>query len=265
MWLWLPERTEGGDAGAIVRRAALVGLTHLYVRTGSSWMGFYAQDFLNRLLPVAHAAGLRVYGWDFPNLRDWRADADRGLAAIRYTTPSGDRIDGFVADVETPAEGVRLTPGNALSFGIALREGVGFGYPLIACVPRTNNLPTATKYPYPQVVAAFDAIAPMVYWINREPGADVAMTLDYLRQFNKPLLPVGQAYDARVPGGRPTRDQILRFMQVAAEKGAAAVSFWDWQEAGPDHWDAIRDSLQFRLQLPGALGLRHLPLIRPIK
>jgi hypothetical protein len=242
MWLWQPEKTEGGDVSRIVQRAVDVGLTHLYVRTGSSWMGFYAQNFLNRLLPVAHKAGIRVYGWDFPNLRDWRVDADRSIAAIRYTTPDGHRIDGFAADIETGGEGTNLSPAGALAYGTALREGVGYGYPLIAVVPRPSAAYQGS-YPYPHVVAQFDAIAPMVYWINRNPVSDVVGALQYLRRFGKPLLPVGQAYD----GGRglPRRNDILAFSEAAERGHAAGVSYWVWQTASQEIWDAVHDASQF--------------------
>ncbi|MDQ3991425.1 MAG: hypothetical protein M3245_03830, partial [Actinomycetota bacterium] len=66
--MWLPERVEGGNPEAAVLRAREMGLSHVYVRTGSSKMGFYAQQYLNDFLPRAHAAGIRVYGWDFPYL-----------------------------------------------------------------------------------------------------------------------------------------------------------------------------------------------------
>jgi hypothetical protein len=246
MWIWQEERTEGGDVSRIVQRAVDVGLTHLYVRTGSSWQGFYAQAFLDRLLPVAHAAGVRVYGWDFPNLADWQVDADRALAAITYTTPTGHRIDGFAADIETGSEGTRLSPEAALAYGTYLRQGVGNDYPLIACVPRPS--PRIAWYPYPHVVAQFDAIAPMVYWLNRTPDGDVAGAVDYLKQFGKPIMPVGQAYDGSGEGGRPgvpPRNELLSFMETAERHGAVGVSFWSWQAADQPAWDAIRDASQF--------------------
>ena len=246
MWLWQEDRTEGGDVSRIVQKAIDHGLTHLYVRTGSSWMGFYAQPFLDRLLPVAHAAGLRVYGWDFPSLENWLVDAERSLAAIRHTTPDGHRIDGFAADIETHTEGTRLTPESAFAYGTYLRQGVGNDYPLIACVPRPT--PRRPDFPFPHVVAQFDAIAPMVYWLNRQPDSDVAGAVEYLKQFGKPIMPVGQAYDGGPEGGRPgvpPRNELLSFIETAERHGAVGVSFWSWQAADQQAWDAIRDASQF--------------------
>ena len=249
MWIWMEERADGGNIDLLLRRAQDVGLTHIYVRTGSPKTGFDAAGYLDQLLPRAHAVGIRIFAWDFPWLEDWRADADRGLAAIRYTTPDGHRIDGFAADVETRSEGVSLSPSAALAYGTALRQGVGYGYPLIAVVPRAVD-PSTTHYPYPHVVAQFDAIAPMVYWLGREPGDDVARTIRHLSMFNKPILPVGQAYDGAPEGGPPgvpSRMAIHRFMGVAEQWGATGVSFWSWQHADQEAWDAIRDAPWFRV------------------
>ncbi|MGH9148828.1 MAG: peptidoglycan-binding domain-containing protein [Acidimicrobiales bacterium] len=248
MWIWLPQRSEGGDPQAIVDRALQVGLTHVYVRTGSSKRGFYAQSFLDQLLPVAHANGIRVYGWDFPYFFSWSADVWRAVEAITYTTPDGHRIDGFSADIETAGEGVRLSAHHAHEYGSNLRRLVGPDYPLIATVPRPNA--ALRRYPFAEVVASFDAVAPMVYWMHRDPVGDVISAIDYLSQFGKPVMPIGQAYDGGPeggPGGVPRAEQLIRFMQAADAKGAMAVSFWSWQHADQQAWDGIGKAAEFRL------------------
>jgi len=248
MWMYQPSAVEGGNAEAIIARAGAVGLTHVFVRTGSSKKGFYAGDFLSQLLPVAHAHGIRVYGWDFPYFDNVGDDVNRAVAAINFTAPSGDRIDGFSADIELLSMGVKVTPQNASAYGAALRQAVGANYPLIATVPRPS--PKLKTYPYDQVVASFDAIAPMVYWLNRDPVTDVTGAMRDLARFNKPILPIGQAYDGAVdhgPQGVPGRAAILAFMDAAEKAGANSVSFWSWQHASPEAWDAIRDAPQFTL------------------
>ena len=253
MWIWQPHMTESGDVDAIVSRAEQVGLTHLYVRTGSSWDGFYAGPFLDRILPAAHAAGIRVYGWDFPRLIDPAADVRRAAEAVSYRTPKGQRIDGFAADIETQAEGTHVSAGAASAYGDALRQAVGASVPLVAVVPRPS--PGRAGYPYAEVVSQFDAIAPMVYWLNREPGSDVAGALNDLRRFDKPVFPIGQAYDGAPEGGRPgvpPRAELLRFFEVAYDEGAAGVSFWSWQGADGQAFDSIRDAPEFRVRVVGA-------------
>ena len=244
MWIWLPEQVEGGDPHAIVARAVANGLTHLFVRVSSVWQGFYAQDFLNALLPIAHAAGLRVYGWDFPDFTDVDADIFRGMVDISYTTPTGDRIDGFSPDIETASEGVALSAEAAAKYTSSLRAYVGPTYPLIATVPRPSEHYVAF-YPYPQVIWWMSAVAPMVYWMGDDPAADVTSAIQQLSQFGKPILPIGQAYDGGPEGGpegNPDYAQIKAFTDAAAALGAPAVSFWSWQHASDDEWQAIQQS-----------------------
>ena len=241
MWIYQPQYAEQGDPIGIVTRAKAVGLTHLYVRLGSSVDGFNNSDFLDALLPVAHANGLRIIGWDFPYLDDPNADASRALEEISYTTPTGDRIDGFSADIETTVEHVALTPETASSYGYAIRYSVGPSYLLIATVPRASPARQA-DYPYAEVVASFDAIAPMVYWVTVPPDEAAAESMDFLSAFGKPVLPVGQAYDSSYEGGTPgtpTADELDAFINTSSAHGAAAVSFWSWQHASDDLWNAI--------------------------
>jgi hypothetical protein len=242
MWIHRLEWAAGGDPVAVADQARAVGLTHLYLRLGSSKDGFYGQGDLDRLLPVAHAAGLKVVGWDFPYLDDPADDAERAAAEITYTTPSGQRIDAFSADIESPQEGVRLTTAGADAYSAKLRERAGPSYPLVATVPRPSPF---KPFPYAEVVRHFDAVAPMVYWMNRDPVADVTGAIAALAPLGKPVLPVGQAYDGGPEGGPqgpPPKEAVVRFMQAATASGATGFSFWVWQTATPDHWAAIKEA-----------------------
>jgi hypothetical protein len=243
MWLHRFEKASGGDPAAIVAHARAHGLTHLYLRTGSSRMGFYAQHDLNRLLPVAHAAGLKVVGWDFPYLHDPMADAHRGWLAITYRTPDGHGIDAFAADIETPSEGTVLTTDGVRAYGYRLRELAGPMFPLISAVPRPDY---RRVYPYGAATEWADAVAPMVYWINRDPATDVARAIADLAPLGKPILPVGQAYDPAIDGSHtwepPSKVDLERFMQTAADLGVPSYSFWVWDTASAEQWAAIRES-----------------------
>ena len=249
MWLYQLSMSEGGDATKVVSKAKALGLTHLYTRLGSSKKGFYGQDELNKLLPAAHAAGIKVIGWDFVYLTDPIADAVRSKAEIDYVTPDGHKIDAFSADIESVQEGVNLTAEGAALYGAKLRELVGPSYPLIATVPRPSP---KKSFPFAEVTAAFDAIAPMVYWQNRDPATDVAGAIDYLAQFNKPIMPIGQAYNGGPEGGPdrdPPKEQLVAFMDTAHAKGAVAVSFWVWNHATPDQFAAIDQAHTWELPI----------------
>jgi hypothetical protein len=264
MWIWMPERTESGDAPAIVARALATGLTHVYVRTGSSRQGFQGAAFLEALLPAAHAAGLRVYGWDFPYLDDVPGDVARAMAAITYRTAGGHRIDGFVPDIETGSEGTNLNAETALWYSNSLRAAAGPDYPLIVCVPAPTPRRIAT-FPYAAILPVYDAVAPMVYWLNRQPDTDVAAALAFLVPFGKPVLPVGQAYDGGPEGGRPgppTADEIARFLGAAQAGGATAVSFWSWQHASPEIWATVAAAPQFVLPANTALDSHQITAVQ---
>jgi hypothetical protein len=252
--MWLYQLSQTGGAEAVVRQAQAVGLTHLYLRLGSSKDGFYDQGELDQLLPAAHAGGLKVVGWDFPYLFDPAADARRAADEIAYATPDGQRIDAFSADIETAAEGVNLTAEGAAAYGAGLRELAGPGYPLIATVPRPA---TNVGYPFAEVTAAFDAIAPMVYWLNRDPVAEVTSAIADLAPLGKPVLPIGQAYDGGSEGGpvgKPPKEALVRFMDAALADGALGVSFWAFQDLTPEHWAAVGDATAWDLPANAAAG-----------
>ncbi|MEW6477219.1 MAG: hypothetical protein AB1679_33620 [Actinomycetota bacterium] len=242
MWLHYFRLAAGGDPAAMVAKAKETGLSHVYLRVGSSKDGFYAQAELDRLLPVAHAAGLAVVGWDFPYLFDAEADARRAAAAIAYTTPDGHRMDAFSADIETRHEGVNISVPVADTYSRRLRELVGPTYPLIATVPRPRY---NRGFPFAEIVRQFDAVAPMVYWLARDPVAEVEQAVADLVGLGKPVMPVGQAYDPAVDGrpiGPPPKEQLVRFIQAAQARGVTTYSFWVWHLATPDHWAAIREA-----------------------
>jgi hypothetical protein len=244
MWLFEPQKVEGGNVAAIVAKSTATGLHYLYVHLGSSTGGFFGQGFLDQLLPAAHAAHIRVYGWDFPYFTPPEVDVGRAVAEINYKTPSGDRIDGLAADIE-PEPGVNLSSATAGAYSSGLRAAVGPAYPLIGVVPRPNG----SGYPFGAVLSHFDAVAVMDYWLDREPGADIAGADATLVGQNAAMIPIGQAYNGAENGvpGSPSAAAMLRFMQVAEQTGAVGVSFWSWQHTTPQEWDAIRGAPQFSL------------------
>ena len=242
MWIWEFDKVEGGDPHAIVERAKRVGLSHVLIRAGSSRMGFYGQEQMDALLPVAHAAGLKVLVWDFPYLEDPEADARRVAAELAYTTPDGHRADGLAPDVEEPAQGVTLTRDRAERFARTLRRLVGEEAVVVMCTPRPSP-PRLANYPYAEMAPYVDAWAPMVYWAFDGPAVDTELAIERLGRYGQPVAPVGRAYDMRPEGGpnHPPAAETIEFMDVARAHGAPGVSFWSWQHASSTTWGILKN------------------------
>lgn len=240
MWIWLFNQVEGGDPVRIVRRARSLGLTHLYVRSSSTTSGLKFLKDIDRIVPVAHAAGIKVIAWDFPTLRDPYADARRMTYVIDHRTPGGDRVDGMAVDLETGGEGVSLTTVRARRLALSLKKARPDAFRIL--VPPRPTKATKRFYPY-GIIPAFDAVAPMVYWHHRDAGVLARQAVTYLKRWGKPVAPIGQAYDPALdPGGiagAPTGRTLVWFAQNALDAGAVGVSFWSWQHASPDMFRGI--------------------------
>jgi murein DD-endopeptidase MepM/ murein hydrolase activator NlpD len=250
---------------AMVSKAQAAGLNYVVVLLGSTEASFTQQSFLDTFLPAAHAANIRVYGADMPSLADPNADMARAISEITYTTPSQDRIDGFVADLDPPAGANPPLPATQ-EYANGVRFIVGPDVPLVAAVPvppvPAPPAPAAT-YPYPEVVAPFDAVAVMDP-SSSPASADLAPAMAALAPLGKPLLAVDQAPPPPVPPPPvppppgwtppdPARDQMLSFIKAADDANAVSVSYWSWETASQSVFDAIQNAPQFSLPAAPAL------------
>jgi hypothetical protein len=243
MWTYQWAETEGGSAKKIVAKARAAGLSHLYVRTGTRQGGFDGGPVLKKLLPATKGTGIAVIAWDFPQLVHPVADAHRLAAAARYTVKGAPRVAAVAPDIETGAEGTRLSGARVLTYMKTLRSLLPKDVSIVGVVPWPSEHRVG-KYPYAKVAAYSDAIAPMAYWVNRDPATVARQTMQRLAVFRKPVVPIGQAYDPRidVPSlrwGSPSRGDVAAFLRTAHKYGAPSASLWVWQFASREHWKAI--------------------------
>ncbi|MHB1535621.1 MAG: peptidoglycan-binding domain-containing protein [Acidimicrobiales bacterium] len=239
VWIWTPAATAGGDVAAIVAQAEQSGLTHLYAPISDP-------AFFQQLLPAAHAAGLKVIGWDLPNLRNINADVATDMAAIDATAGANQHLDGLASDI-SPATAPGLDAAAATAYGTQLRQAAGPAYPLIAVVPQPA---TAPSFPYRALLGAFDAVAPTVVWGSGDPTAVVQATVSALAPYGKPILPIAQAFtNANQPGNTValTPAQITAFIVAARHAGSVGASFWSWQTISAAQWQAIASEKAFAL------------------
>src|SRR5260370_16233035 len=107
------------------------------------------------------------------------------------------------------------------------------------------------RYPFRTAAQSWDVIAPMDYWnIHNHPYTEsqaysfVATSISGIQAAtNNPTVPidvVGQMYDAYGDGMHsPSRHEVRGAIRAASDKGATGISFFEWNHATPEEWDAL--------------------------
>jgi hypothetical protein len=258
MWFtnYLPHHS---DVAAMMRAAKADGITHVYAEVAISGSGFYANNTLDRLLPAAHAQGIKVLAWVYPTLADVGDDIRVSAQVATYKSPSGDTSDGLAADIEgVNADGL-LDSGAVYAYGQALRGLLGANELMVAAVFHPFARPS---YPYAALAASFNVLAPMDYWHSHSQRAyspsDVrrfvmtsittiraAMTVSGVGS-QLPIEELGQTYnmftdDFTAGPDAPTYDELTADMRAAKDLGCIGVSYFEWQTATQAQWSALAE------------------------
>lgn len=259
--IWTPMAGKGmygtnylvhhSDVNALVQAAKKAGITHFYTEVAITRYGFYAQDSLDRLLPVAHKAGLKVIAWIYTNLDNVGDDARMTELVANYRTPSGDRADGMLMDIEEVTDSA-----SVYTYGQLARAMLGPDVLFVASVFHPFARP---GYPYAAIAASFNVIAPMNYWHSRKNRqySDaaverfVSVSVQTIRAAMTvaggtplPIEETGQSYDmytAAFTGWKdaPITAEINADLRTARDLGCIGISFYEWQTATQDEWSAI--------------------------
>jgi hypothetical protein len=246
--LWFTDYlTHHTDLRALVAAAKALGVTHIYPRVAETSYGFYDHYTLDHLLPLAHAAGIKVIAWVYPYLRDVGTDLIMTQQVVNYRAPGGDHVDGIIADIET-----RTDAPAVFAYGQVLRQMVGPDTPLIISTFSPHARPS---YPFPEAAASFNVISPQDYWHSVQGSMDAAapralLTLSIMSiraELGGKAFPIeedGQMYDQFTygePGGnQPSPAEITSDMQAAKDLGCVGISFFDWRTASPDELAAFQ-------------------------
>ena len=115
---------------------------------------------------------------------------------------------------------------------------MGSTYPLgLAPFPYVDYHPS---FPYSVFLApgAAQYNLPQMYWkaIGTTVSGVFAHTYRHNAIYNRPILPLGQTYQA------PSAGELKGFRALSQAYGAAGLSWWDWQETTKAGWKALTSS-----------------------
>jgi len=228
------------------------GARTLYLETGN-----YKQKadlvrpwVLGRFLDAAHAAGLRVVAWYLPSFLDLKRDERRALAAINFSSASGEPFDSFALDIEaTVVRSIPLRNRRLLQLSARLRADVGPDYALGAIVPSPIGMSPSywPTIPYRALARSYDVFLPMAYSTMRGVRGSNA-TLDYLaatvaavragtRDRNFPIHLIGGLSGAMGAG------ETAGFMRAVAACVPLGYSLYAFPRTRPAAWTALTGPL----------------------
>ncbi len=135
--------------------------------------------------------------------------------------------------------------------------------PDIPLVVTTYNPRGRASYPYPEVAASFNIIAPQDYWHSDKTSTFTAQSARDLLTLSVttiraqlggkafPIEEYGQMYDMfAIPDGtasgtEPSAAEITGDLQAAKDLGCVGITFFEWQSASPAELDVF-DAFQWK-------------------
>ncbi|MGH2635248.1 MAG: hypothetical protein ACRDHU_03780 [Actinomycetota bacterium] len=248
-WIDIYDAEAWDSPEATVEAMAARGVRTIYLQTSNFSRGrpFVHPEGVVRFLDAGAAHGLDVVAWYLPGFRDVRIDLRRTLAAIRLTTPAGNRFDSFALDIESPE--VRRQDARTrrlLNLSERLRRIVGSDYRLGAIVPSPRGVRTNTWYwpsfPYRDIADLYDVFLPMTYFTWRVTGRDgaawyTAKNILILRQET-----VGMNVPIHVIGGiasDASTQETRGFVDTIRSRDVIGASYYTFPSIRDEQWKAL--------------------------
>jgi hypothetical protein len=200
-------------------------------------------------IEAAHDRGMRVIAWYQPSLIDPDRDYRRSMAAIRFRTSGGERVDSFALDIEArlvrppSARNARL-----LRLAARIRDAVGSGYALGAIVPSPRLLDlypeSWPRFPYRRLAKSFDVFLPMAYWTFRASGLQGAY--EYTRDSIAGIRHKTRSTEVAVHviGGtarHANSAETRGFLAAARDCGTLGLSLYDYLTTSTAEWRELGD------------------------
>jgi hypothetical protein len=225
------------------------GVSTLFLETSNYGMkqDIVRRDRVARFVEAAHANGLQIVAWYLPSLRNLALDARRSLAAIDFTTASGEQFDSFALDIESSLVKPAATrTARLLTLSRRLRAAEP-DLTLGAIVPAPRGMQRLPWYwpgfPFVSLAKTYDVFLPMGYFTYRShratfSGPYTALNISLLRTATgNPALPVhpigGIAGDASAA-------QVRAFARAARSGDSIGASLYDFATTSAAQWRELR-------------------------
>ncbi len=193
-------------------------------------------------LKLPHHYKIRVIAWSFSELQNPTADADKLIAAARFTTEHGQRVDAVAANMEKDLSVAKVEPYSA-----HLRQELGPTYPLVAVVySPLNHAPQVAKIPWKMLDHYYTVLAPMNYWNSRyqkiDPYTYTIATVQKIRELvGRPDVEIHVIGD----GMGTHADSISQFMRACQQAGATSASLYPNFKVTDEQLDTIARYAEF--------------------
>jgi len=250
-WVDIFDDPEWRRPVAAVNRMAELGIRTLYVETANYRQTkaiVYAKKTA-KMIETAHDLGIEVVAWYLPGFQNLTLDRKRSMAAIRFTTPRGDRFDSFALDIEdSTVEPATKRTKRLLKLSRQIRRAVGAAYPLGAIIPAPRGMQLKRDYwpgfPFKGLAKIYDVFLPMGYWSYRSEGG-YEFSRDYARRNVRiirnrtgraavPIHPIGGVSED------VTRAEVRGFVRGAREHGVIGASLYDFGTTTDGQWSEMR-------------------------
>lgn len=248
-WIDIYSPSFHADADATAAALARHKVRTLYVETGNyrQHTDLVAPQQLGRLVEAAHARHIAVVGWYLPDFTNPARDLRRALAAARFVSSGGQRLDSFALDIESSAvHDAGLRTRRLLTLSARLRAAVGADYALGGIIPSPVGMRVLPRYwpgfPYAALARTYDVFLPMTYFTYRAHGAaavaryvrtSVAIIREQTRETAVPIHVIGGLAD------RTSMREAAAFVRTVGACGARGLSLYDFFETTAPLWSLL--------------------------
>jgi len=223
LWVNLWHYPEG-DLDAYCTQLQQHGIRNLFIQTSRSNTEAIRQpDRLGAVIEASHRHRIRVIAWSFAELVDPEADAEKLIAAARFESPQGERLDGVAGNLEK-----NLAKWRVESYSQHLREALGKSYPMIAVVySPLNQAPQVAVTPWQTLAQYWDVLAPMTYWGGKHQTLDAySYTTASIQSIRKLVGRPDMEIHAIGDGMGTSRADLEKFLKACQDAEATSASLY---------------------------------------